>query len=230
MSAFQGRHVVVTGGFGGLGIPVVEGLLDVGAEVHVPDRRGEVPDVLAGRPGVHVISGIDLSDEGSVASVYRSLPGLWASLHVAGGFSMAPVVDTSVTEFERMFAMNTVTCFLCSREAVRAIRKSGEGGRIVNVAARPALEPCGGMIAYSVSKAAVASLTQSLAIEVAPDGILVNAIAPSIIDTPANREAMPDADYDKWPKPAELAKTMRYLASPENDVTTGAIVPVYGRA
>jgi len=229
MSTFQGRHVVVTGGFGGLGIPVVEELLDAGAEVHVPDRRGEVPQALAGRSGVHVVSGIDLSDEGSVAQVYRSLPRLWASLHVVGGFSMAPVLETSIANFERMFAINVVTCFLCSREAVRAIKKSGEGGRIVNVAARPALEPCGGMIAYSVAKAAVASLTQSLAAEVLADGILVNAIAPSIIDTPANREAMPDADYDKWPKPAQLARTMRYLASPANELTSGTIVPVYGR-
>jgi NAD(P)-dependent dehydrogenase (short-subunit alcohol dehydrogenase family) len=102
----------------------------------------------------------------------------------------------------------------------------------VNVAARPALEPRsgGGMVAYVASKAAVAALTQALAAEVAPRRILVNAVAPSTIDTAANRSAMPQADHDSWPKPAEIAATIAFLASPHNHVTSGAIVPVYGRA
>src|SRR6185436_2025652 len=105
-------------------------------------------------------------------------------------------------------------------------------GRIVNVAARPALEPRSGagMAAYVASKAAVAALTQALAAELAPRRILVNAIAPSIIDTPANRAAMPDADHASWPTPAEIAATILFLASADNQVTSGAIVPVYGRA
>ena len=109
-------------------------------------------------------------------------------------------------------------------------RPAADGGRIVNVVARPALQPSGGMLAYSTSKAAVASLTQCLADEVRADGILVNAVAPSIMDTPANRQGMPDADFDAWPKVEDVARTMVWLASPANALTTGTLVPVYGRA
>ena len=106
------------------------------------------------------------------------------------------------------------------------------GGRIVNVAARPALEwrLGAGMVAYAASKAAVAAMTVALAEEVAKDGILVNAVAPSIMDTPANRQAMPKADHAAWPKVEEVAATILFLASPDNRVTRGAIVPVYGRS
>ncbi len=109
------------------------------------------------------------------------------------------------------------------------MRKSG-GGRIVNVAARVVDLPIGGAVAYSVSKAGVAALTRSLAVETRGDGILVNAILPSIIDTPANRAAMPKADPARWPKPDELARAILWLASPDNRLTSGALVPVYGAA
>jgi NAD(P)-dependent dehydrogenase (short-subunit alcohol dehydrogenase family) len=108
--------------------------------------------------------------------------------------------------------------------------RAGQGGRIVNVAARPAVQPTGGMIAYTTAKAAVASLTQCLAEEVKQDGICVNAILPSVLDTPANRQGMPDADFDSWPKLDEVARAILSLASPENRVTSGALVPVFGRA
>ena len=109
---------------------------------------------------------------------------------------------------------------------------AGRGGRIVNVAARPGLEwrSGAGMVAYASSKAAVAAMTVALAEEVAKDGILVNAVAPSIMDTPANRKAIPDADFASWPKVEEVAATIAFLASPDNAVTRGGIVPVYGKA
>jgi NAD(P)-dependent dehydrogenase (short-subunit alcohol dehydrogenase family) len=111
------------------------------------------------------------------------------------------------------------------------VAMAGRGGRIVNVTARPGLEwrTGGGMVAYTATKAAVAALTVALAQEVVKDGILVNAIAPSTIDTPANRKSMPDADHASWPKPEEIAQTILFLASPANQVTRGAIVPVYGK-
>jgi NAD(P)-dependent dehydrogenase (short-subunit alcohol dehydrogenase family) len=123
-----------------------------------------------------------------------------------------------------------VSCFLCCRAAVTAM--AGAGGRIVNVAARPALEwrTGAGMVAYAASKAAVAAATVALAEEVAKHGILVNAVAPSIMDTPANRAAMPKADHAPWPKVAEVAATIVFLASPANKVTRGAVVPVYGKS
>jgi NAD(P)-dependent dehydrogenase (short-subunit alcohol dehydrogenase family) len=155
------------------------------------------------------------------------VPDLWASIHLVGGFAMASVTDTTAAEFEKQWRLNTLTCFLTCREAVRSMKK---GGRIVNVAARPAVTPTPGMIAYATAKAGVAALTQALAAEVLPQNILVNAVLPSIIDTPANRAAMPKAKFDAWPKAAQLAETIAFLASPQNALTTGTLVPVYGRA
>lgn len=209
----QGRHVVVTGGKGALGGAVVAWLEARGAVVHVPD-----------------IATVDLSDEAQATAYYGALPPLWASIQLAGGFAMAPITETTFAGFEKQWRMNTVTCFLACREAVRSIRRSGGGGRIVNIAARPVAVPAPGMTAYVASKAGVAAITQSLAAEVARDGILVNAVLPSIIDTPANRGAMPAADHVTWPKPAEIAEVIGFLASPQNTLTSGSLVPVYGRA
>ena len=137
--------------------------------------------------------------------------------------------DTDLATIRQQLDMNLVSCVLCCRAAVRAM---AGGGRIVNVAARPALEwrSGAGMAAYTASKAGVAALTAALAEEVAKDGILVNAVAPSVLDTPANRQAMPKADHARWPKVEEVAATIAFLASPENHVTRGAIVPVYGKS
>lgn len=214
MRDFEGRHVVVTGGQGALGAAVVRLITDRGAVCHVPVQT----------------DGVDLTDEACVAAYYRDLPGVWASIHCCGGFAMAPVSETSATDMRSLFELNAVSCFLCCREAVGRMRAAGRGGRIVNVTARPALEPTGGMIAYSASKAAVASITESLAVEVVAEGILVNAVVPSVIDSPANRAAMPDADHDRWPTPAQLAEAIGFLASPRNVVTAGALQPVYGQA
>jgi NAD(P)-dependent dehydrogenase (short-subunit alcohol dehydrogenase family) len=210
VSSFDGRHVVVTGGAGALGEAVV-GLLGArGATCHAP-RRDE----------------LDLTSEAAVERYYAGLPPLWASIHLAGGFAMAPLAATSLADLRGMHELNAVTCFLACREAAKAMRG---GGRLVNVAARPALVPAAGMIAYAASKAAVAALTVHLAEELRPAGVLVNAVVPSIMDTPANRKAMPDADFTKWPKTGEVAATIAWLASPENTLTSGALVPVYGRS
>jgi NAD(P)-dependent dehydrogenase (short-subunit alcohol dehydrogenase family) len=154
---------------------------------------------------------------------------LWASIHIAGGFAGAPLAQTSVETLRQQMDMNYLSCALCCRAAVNAM--TGAGGRIVNVAARPALEwrSGAGMVAYTASKAAVAALTAALAEEVVKDGILVNAVAPSTMDTPANRHAMPQADFALWPKVEEVAATILFLASPDNRVTRGGIVPVYGK-
>jgi len=221
------KHVVVTGGTGGLGVAVVERLLADGATVHLPIMEAALPAHLPWRDRVHAVPGVSLDREDQVAAFYAGLPGLWASIHLVGGFAMAKITETSLAEFEKQWRLNTATCFLTCREAVRAMKS---GGRIVNVAARPAVTPTAGMIAYATAKAGVAALTQALAAEVLAQDILVNAVLPSTIDTPANRASMPKADHDAWPKPAQLAETIAFLASDRNALTTGTLVPVYGRA
>ncbi len=126
-----------------------------------------------------------------------------------------------------MWRINAATCFLSCKEAVKRIRVGGLGGRIVNVASRHAFIPSSNVIAYSAAKAAVVSMTQTLAKELASDAIWVNAVAPSILDTPTNRKALPKADFSKWPKLDYVANEIIGLASPDNSTTSGTIVTAY---
>lgn len=230
MLDFTGREAVVTGGTGALGSAVVDRLIDAGAEVHVPVFAAEELERFSHRDheAVTLHEGLDLSKEADVARLFGATSDLYASVHIAGGFAMGPITSTGLDEWDHLMRMNATTCFLCCREAVRVIGE--REGRIVNVAARPILVPTAQMAAYSASKAAVAALTLSLSEELSGAGIWVNAIVPSIIDTRANRAAMPDADHDAWPKPEGIAETIAFLASPQNVVTRGALVPVYGKS
>ena len=225
----EGQDVVVTGGTGALGQAVVRELLDCGARCHVTFRSQSEADAFELRDQNNVVMHeVELTDEAEVAGVYEQTSNLWASLHLAGGFIMAPIDQTGVDMFRQMYEQNTVTCFLCCREAAKVMRKAGKGGRIVNVAARPVLQPKGGMVGYTCAKAAVASLTQCLADELKSEGIFVNAVLPSIINTPATRKAMPEADHNKWPTPEQIALVVRELASHHNATVSGGLLPVYG--
>jgi NAD(P)-dependent dehydrogenase (short-subunit alcohol dehydrogenase family) len=229
---FQGRHVVITGGAGALGTAVVEALVAAGALCHVPcldDAEARRFRLREHKQVTVTVSG-SLADEAAIARLYQDIGPLWASIHIAGGFAAAPLRDTGAAALRQQIDMNFASCALCCRAAVTAM--ADRGGRIVNVAARAALEwrSGAGMTAYTASKAAVAAFTVALAEEVAKDGILVNAVAPSIMDTAANRQAMPKADHALWPKVEEVAATIVFLASPENRVTRGAVVPVYGKS
>jgi NAD(P)-dependent dehydrogenase (short-subunit alcohol dehydrogenase family) len=239
MVDFAGSNVVVTGGTGALGRAVIGALRAANAVCHVPNLVAAELDNFpyASDPDVHIGRGVDLADEAAVRRFYQILPPLWASIHLAGGFAMAPIGEVSAEDFMSQFRMNALSCFLCSAAAVAAFRARQEpgpggapGGRIVNVAARPALEPRlgAGMVAYTASKSAVAALTQALAQETTDEQIWVNAVAPSVLDTPANRAAMPAADYRRWVSPTDLAEMITFLASPANRVTRGAVIPVYG--
>jgi NAD(P)-dependent dehydrogenase (short-subunit alcohol dehydrogenase family) len=225
IDSFVDKHVVVTGGTGALGRAVVAALLDAGAVCHVP-HRGAAPADMPPSDRLRLVGGVELADEAHVMRFYAELPPLWASVQTAGGFAAAPAVATPLSALRAQLDQNLVSCFLCCREAVR--RMGAAGGRVVNVASRAALEPAGGLLAYTISKAGVVALTRALADEVKPTGVLVNAVVPSIIDTPANRKAMPSAPeiMARWAKPADIAATILWLASAENRLTTGAAVPV----
>jgi NAD(P)-dependent dehydrogenase (short-subunit alcohol dehydrogenase family) len=233
---FSGKHVIVTGGTGALGTAVVSTLVGGGASCTVPYvHEAEAQRFpYKGQKQVTLVKVLDLADESEVTKVYekvRTSASLWASIHIAGGFAAGEIIDTDKKALMAQIDSNLVSCFLCCRAAVNAMLNTG-GGRIVNVAARPALEwrSGAGMTAYTIAKSGVAALTVALAEEVAKDGILVNAVAPSIMDTAANRKAMPKANFDAWPKVDEVAATICFLASPDNRVTRGAVVPVYGKS
>lgn len=225
---FQNRTVIVTGGTGALGRAVVAALLSAGAQCRLSYLHEKEAESFPYKDRVTLVGPCELTDEADVARLYEGVDRLWASIHIAGGFAMSKLEETGKDALMEMVNTNLVSCHLCSRAAVRAF---GTGGRIVNVGARPGLEPrLGvGMSAYTASKAAVIALTQALAAELAPRDILVNAVVPSIIDTPANRASMPKADHDTWPRPEQIAATIAFLASPDNWVTTGGAIPVSGR-
>jgi len=232
---FTDRHIVITGGTGALGSAVLEQLLDAGARCSIPCfDKSELDNFdQEGHENLYVQIGVDLTDEEATQDFYSKAiqqnGALWGSVHIAGGFGMGKIGDTSKADFMKQINMNLVTCFSACKTAVSYMQK---GGRIVNISSRPGLEPRqgAGMIPYTVSKSGVASLTEALAAEVVEEDILINAVAPSTIDTPANREAMPDADYDKWVKPSAIANQVLYLISEENTITRGAIIPVYGKS
>lgn len=234
MGTMSGRSVVVTGGTGALGTAVVSRFLELGATCFIPClHEAELKRFPhAQHERVKVTLGVDLTDEAAVEKFYGTAGApLWASIHIAGGFAYAPIQTMSKAEFVRLMQTNVLTSFLCAREAVKRM-DAGMGGRIVNVAARAAVEPRTGanMSAYTAAKSAVAGFTQALAEEVVGRGIFVNAVLPSIMDTPQNRKDMPQADFAKWARVEDVAATIAFLASPENTCTRGGLVPVYGGA
>jgi NAD(P)-dependent dehydrogenase (short-subunit alcohol dehydrogenase family) len=220
-----GKQVVVTGGTGALGRTVVQAFLEAGAICHVP-HRGAAPPDMPSSDRLRLVRGVELADEAHVMRFYADLPELWASVHAAGGFAAAPVLDTTLAALRAQVDQNLVSAFLCSREALRRMGRGG--GRIVNVAARAAVEVEVGKLAYTIAKAGVVALTRALAEEARPTGVLVNAVVPSTMDTPANRKAMGSAPevVGRWVKPTDVASTILWLASAENRVTTGATLSI----
>jgi NAD(P)-dependent dehydrogenase (short-subunit alcohol dehydrogenase family) len=218
------RHIVITGAAGGLGPAVVDAMLSAGAVCHLPVR--DDGDRLPRHARILAVEGVNLADEAAVTSFYARCPPLWASIHLAGGFKAALIADTSLADLRAQLDVNLATAFLCSREAVRNMRAKGLGGRIVSVSSRAATVATGFSVAYTASKAAVSAMVRALADEVADDRILVNAVLPGTIDTLANRAAMPEVDYKRWTRPADIAAVIAWLVSPAQTVTSGALIPV----
>ena len=220
------RTLVVTGGHGILGNAVVEAALAQGLNVALIDHAaGKAPD------GALEIGGVDLTDAGAtgaaMAKVVERFGGIDALLNVAGGFVWQTTEDAHPA-WDRMFALNLTTALNASRAALPHLTASAEG-RIVNVGANGALKAAAGMGAYGASKSAVHRLTEALAEELKSTSVTVNAVLPSILDTPQNRTDMPGADPAKWVQPSDLAEIMLFLASPASRAMTGALVPVTGR-
>jgi NAD(P)-dependent dehydrogenase (short-subunit alcohol dehydrogenase family) len=166
----------------------------------------------------------------SLAAAAGSEAPLAGVVNLVGGFAAGPRVhETPIEEFEQQFRLNLRPTYLVTAAALPHLI-SGGGGSIVCVSTRAALQPFSGAAGYISSKAAVIAFAQAVAVEYKKDGIRANAILPSVIDTPANRESMPKADHDKWPKPAEIAGTISWLLSDDSQLTSGAAIPVYGRA
>ncbi len=237
---FRGRIVVITGAGGGWGRAVVEGFLRGGATVVVIERS-EVSAAVEGwksemgdQADRLVCMAADVLDEGSVDQVVQRILAQYQRLDVwvnmVGGFAAGrPVSELDLDTWEHMIRLNLRSAFLCSKYAARPMMQQ-RWGRIINISSRAAVQANPGAAAYGVAKAGVVSLTQSQAEELKEYGVTVNAILPSIVDTPANRQAMPGADYARWPKGEEIASVILFLASDEAKLVSGAAVPVYGRA
>jgi NAD(P)-dependent dehydrogenase (short-subunit alcohol dehydrogenase family) len=227
-----GKGVLVTGGTGALGTAVVETFVDAGAHVTVSWVAERERDALLTELGSAAervrLEQADVTDPDSVAALCAAAAKRTGQLDVlvqlVGGFAFAPIGETDPKTWQKMIALNATSTFLCAREAVGIMRPHGRG-RIVTVAAVPAVERgAANMAAYAAAKAAALNLTQSLSKEVVTDGITVNAIAPSIIDTPANRKAMPDADTSTWLAPPAIAEVILWLASESAGIVTGSVV------
>jgi NAD(P)-dependent dehydrogenase (short-subunit alcohol dehydrogenase family) len=230
LRGLEGRHVVVAGGAGALGREVTLALARAGAICHLPLRGKECASFEEVAERVWIRSGLELVAEEELEGFIAKLPALWALVHCAGGFAANDFTSGTLAGDRALFDSNVFSTLTCFRAAARRMRRDGRGGRLVSVAARAGLEPRGarGMAVYAASKAATAALTQALGEELAPADILVNAVAPSLMDTPANRAAMPDADHSRWPKTADVARAIAWLVSPENALVRSAVVPVYG--
>jgi NAD(P)-dependent dehydrogenase (short-subunit alcohol dehydrogenase family) len=236
MSEFDGKGVIITGAAGNLGAAVVAAFAGLGARLALVDRSAERLEQL--RDDLDLSSATlllpaDLTAAESVAAAVEqaaTLGGIAVLANIAGGFTMGPPLhETPDRDWDFMMDLNARSVFNTCRAVIPHMLRQG-GGRIVNVSARAAREGKARMGPYCASKAAVLTLTESLAAEHKLDGINVNCILPGTIDTPQNRADMPDADHGRWVPPAALADVVVFLASDAARAVTGAAIPVYGQS
>jgi NAD(P)-dependent dehydrogenase (short-subunit alcohol dehydrogenase family) len=225
--------VLVAGGTGALGGAVLDVLLQGGYRVTaswVMEReRDHVQELLGSEEGLTLVEA-DLMDPGAVEKAVASVDGLAAVVNLVGGFS-APgrVGEVEIDDFDKQLLLNLRPGYLLAHYAMPRLVERG-GGSYVGVSTRAALKPFSGAAGYITSKAAVIAFVQALDAEYRGDGIRANAILPSVIDTPRNREDQPDADHSKWVPPAQIAEVVRFLVSDDSTPVSGGSIPVYGRA
>jgi NAD(P)-dependent dehydrogenase (short-subunit alcohol dehydrogenase family) len=226
------RVHAITGAFGVLGSAVAAAAAERGARLALIDFAKAPPPGLPSGPDVLVLPGVDLTDArqagGAIEAVAERFGTLDALINIAGGFAWETHEAGSEETWRRLFLINVQTASNASRAAIPHLKRSA-AGRIVNVGAKAALRASLGMGPYAASKAGVHSLTEALSEELKASGVTVNAVLPSILDTPANRTDMPKADVSAWVQPRDLAAVMLFLASQEAGAVTGALIPVTGR-
>ncbi len=225
----KNRVAVVTGANGGLGTLVTQALLDAGATVAGVSRKIQQSDF--NHPAFTAFPA-ELSTAAGASSMVESVMRRFGRIdvlaHTVGGFAGGKsIADTDDATFQRMFDLNLNSTFYLLRAAIPAMRKTGNG-RIIAIGSRAALEPGAGVGAYSASKAAMVSLIKTVALENKDAGLTANVILPGTIDTPANRKAMPNADFAKWVQPASIASLIVWLAGEAGKDVNGAVIPVYG--
>lgn len=228
----NGSIIVITGAFGALGSALARHLDALGARLVLIDAAPAVPDSLFDVFEPHrVLTGVDLTSPeataAAMAKVVERFSPIDGVVNVAGGFAWETVADGALATWDAMYAANVRTAFNVCHAALPHLRS--EGGRIVNVGAHAASRAATGMAAYAAAKSGVLRLTEGLADELKDRGITVNAVLPGIIDTPANRAAMPDADRSRWVTPHAIAAVIAFLLSDDAQPITGAGIPVTGR-
>lgn len=223
------RHIAITGGTGGLGTAVVGAFLEQGDIVHASYIVDEERDNFEYKDHDNItLTKVNLLDEGSVQEWFDGLPGCQVLVNIAGGFAMGPFQETTLKTWQHMMNLNLTTAFLTSRAAINRMLPENHG-RIINIGAFAATNRTGGMAAYTASKAALLNFTQSLAEETITNDITVNAVLPTVMDTPGNRVAMPDADTRTWVKTENVARLITFLTAPESGDISGALIPIRGR-
>lgn len=221
--SFTGRTVFVFGAGGALGHGVAEAFADAGASVTGVDKS----EPHAGRqlPGVSYRTA-DVTDDAEVAALFAGVAAPWAVINTVGGFApFRPLADLDPAELTGQLTLNLLTAAVLTKHALAALTSAG-AGRLVHTASRAGVVSKGNGFAYSVSKLGVLHLVSMAADEVRGTGVTVNCVVPSIIDTPANRAALPNSDHDSWPKVPDIARSYLYLAAPESGLINGASVPV----
>jgi NAD(P)-dependent dehydrogenase (short-subunit alcohol dehydrogenase family) len=229
---FRGKAVLVAGGTGGLGRAVSLSFLNEGAKVLVTYRGEEEFSTLkkSAADGASSLSGsaVDVTRDDDVKQLVRKLGRVDVMINAVGAYAGGSALwQTPLEVFDRMISLNVRSGYILSRHVVPAMMSQGSGA-IVNVSSRAAVDHAAGASAYAASKAAALAMMDSLAADLKGTGVRVNTVMPSIIDTQANRAAMPGADYAKWPKPEEIANVILFLCSDDARLIHGAAVPVYG--
>ena len=224
----SGRTIMVLGGRGALGRAVVARLRADGASVVAADARPPGDDSAADSDSLRHVT-VDVLDEGSVSAALADLPAPLAVVNVVGGYAPPQAVpDLDISVLRQQFELNLVTAAIVTKYAMPLLAAQG-GGAVVHTSSRVAVQNGENGFSYSVTKLGVVRLVEAAAAEGRKTGVRVNCILPSIIDTPANRAALPDADHDRWPKPDQLAAVLSFLVSDDAALISGAAIPVYGR-